>query len=233
MCTFAVMNTKFNNIVLNVPHSSIEGYSEGWLGKVHLFPIVKRWTDWHTDVLFSSPNAVMVRYGKSRFFCDVERLQNDPLEKVGQGIYYTKFEGFTREFTQSLYDSVMHDYFEHRRALSECIKSDNTLLIDCHSFPSDLSDIDICIGFNDDGSKPSDDVIDFICSTFKDNGFSVGVNTPYANSITPHSDFDYKSIMIEVNKKVYLDETTLLLKPICFDKLKHLLNDMYLSLLGK
>ena len=30
------------------------------------------------------------------------------------------------------------------------------------------------------------------------------INTPYSNSFAPKTDFDYPSIMIEVNKKLYL-----------------------------
>jgi putative restriction endonuclease len=33
----------------------------------------------------------------------------------------------------------------------------DALLLDCHSFPSELSDVDICIGFNEDWSKPKGD----------------------------------------------------------------------------
>lgn len=41
------------------------------------------------------------------------------------------------------------------------------------------------------------------------------LNYPYSNSLTPISndEANYKSIMIEVNKKVYMDEETLMLNP--------------------
>jgi N-formylglutamate amidohydrolase len=174
----------------------------------------------------------MVRYDKSRFYCDVERLMNDPMEKIGQGIIYKEFEGFKREVSSSLYDKLMGDYHLHRQRLSFNITSDRVLLIDCHSFPSDLSDIDICIGFNSDWSMDID-VVNFLVNKFKEQGYKVGINAPYSNSITPSSDFEYTSVMIEVNKRVYMDEDSLLIKPTQFTKLKRLLNDIYLSLLGK
>ena len=224
----------FEKIVLNVPHSSIDSYQEGWLGAVNMFPIVKRWTDWHTDILFSSSlvNVSMVRYDKSRFYCDVERLMNDPMEKIGQGIIYKEFEGFKRDVSSSLHDKLMYDYHLHRQRLSYNITSDKVLLIDCHSFPSDLSDVDICIGFNSDWSMDID-VVNYLVDTFKAHGYTIGINAPYSNSITPPSEFEYTSVMIEVNKRVYLDEDSLFIKPTQFTKLKQLLHDIYLSLLGK
>lgn len=224
----------FEKIVLNVPHSSIDSYQEGWLGVVNMFPIVKRWTDWHTDILFSSNDRCvsMVRYDKSRFYCDVERLMNDPMEKIGQGIIYKEFEGFKRDVSSSLHDKLMYDYHLHRQRLSYNITSDKVLLIDCHSFPSDLSDVDICIGFNSDWSMDID-VVNYLVDAFKAHGYTIGINAPYSNSITPPSEFEYVSVMIEVNKRVYLDEDSLLIKPTQFTKLKQLLHDIYLSLLGK
>ena len=35
------------------------------------------------------------------------------------------------------------------------------------------------------------------------------MNKPYSNSITPPKEFHYKSIMIEVNKRIYMNEKTL------------------------
>ena len=85
------------------------------------------------------------------------------------------------------------------------ITDSRTLILDCHSFPADLSDIEVCIGYNDDWSRPSDETIDEIKKAFMDEGYSVGINHPYSNSITPLSRCTYKSLMIELNKSVYLD----------------------------
>ena len=96
----------------------------------------------------------------------------------------------------------MSKYQEHIDKLPDEIV-DDSLVIDCHSFPSDLSDVDICIGVNGVWSKPSDDVIDCIKSVFEAYVFKVGVNTPYSNSITPFIG-NYKSLMIEVSTRRYL-----------------------------
>ncbi len=47
---------------------------------------------------------------------------------------------------------------------------------------------------------------------FEDNGYKVGINEPYSNSETPDCPFAYKSMMLEVNKKVYMEDGSLLLK---------------------
>lgn len=68
--------------------------------------------------------------------------------------------------------------------------------------------MDICIGFNEDWSRPQDSVIDLVARTFRDAGYVVGINTPYSNSIPPAKGFEYLSIMIEVNKRLYLRDDT-------------------------
>jgi hypothetical protein len=53
--------------------------------------------EWFTPL--TDPRIHPVAFPWSRFFCDVERLENDPLEKSGQGIVYTSFEGINRNLT--------------------------------------------------------------------------------------------------------------------------------------
>lgn len=88
-----------DSIVLNIPHSSSEfpgTAKDGWENGIDEH--IQRWTDWGTDRLFGmassmDPRIHPVTFPWSRFFCDVERLENDPLEKIGQGIVYSSFEG--------------------------------------------------------------------------------------------------------------------------------------------
>ena len=86
------------------------------------------------------------------------------------------------------------------------------LLLDCHSFPSEMSDVDICIGYNEDWSKPNKETIELAVNLFEDCGYKVGINEPYSNSETPECPFTYQSMMLEVNKKVYMEDGTLFLK---------------------
>ncbi len=85
------------------------------------------------------------------------------------------------------------------------------MLVDCHSFPSDMGGPDICIGHNEDWSYDAQ-LVEGVRKVFESKGYTVGVNTPYSNSITPAAPFRYTSLMIEVNKRVYMNEATLQLE---------------------
>lgn len=94
-----------DKVVLNIPHSSSEfpgTAKDEWENGIDVH--IQRWTDWGTDRLFGrassmDPRIHPVTFPWSRFFCDVERLENDPLEKIGQGIVYSSFEGIGRNIT--------------------------------------------------------------------------------------------------------------------------------------
>jgi N-formylglutamate amidohydrolase len=93
----------------------------------------------------------------------------------------------------------------------------HTMLIDCHSFSSipnmlnrnPPSDIDICIGYNDDDTCPDKVVISNIVQHFKSQGYKVGINEPFSNSKTFAVPVKYHSVMIEINKRLYMNEETL------------------------
>lgn len=220
-----------DRIVLNIPHSSpvFPFGKECWDSGIDAE--IERWTDWYTDWLFQSanPRVISVVYPFSRFFCDVERLENDPLEAVGQGIIYKLFNGLNRSISPADEEWARRSYYEHIDRLKAAIRDEHTLLIDCHSFPADLSDVDICIGFNEDWSRPYDSVIDLAARTFRDAGYAVGLNMPYANSISPANGFEYQSIMIEVNKKAYLGRSAVL-NPDFSSRIKHVLANLYKTL---
>jgi N-formylglutamate amidohydrolase len=197
-------------IVLNIPHSSalFPFGREAWKGD--LDGAIKRLTDWYTDNIFSPTlgdnRIVPVIFPWSRFFCDVERLAADPLEVNGQGIAYTSFADCTREIGEEQRKEILRFWIEHRRRLSDEIDSDGVLLIDCHSFPEDMSDTDICIGLNDDWSEPEAAVVALASVHFMELGYAVSLNSPYSNSITPESPFKYSSMMLEINRRTYLTE---------------------------
>lgn len=207
----------YNKIILNIPHSSNQGIFDvnigGWKPNPHFINnCVNQWTDWWTDMLFQidNPKVGSHIFPLSRFVCDVERLENDQMEEVGQGILYTQFDGYIRnELSEENKNKLLRMREEYLDELSHSI-TDNTMLIDCHSFPSHLSNTEICIGVNDDFSY-DENMTKAVVNIFKGYGYSVGVNEPYSNSLTPSSEKNYSSIMIEVNKKVYMNETFLTL----------------------
>lgn len=89
---------EIKNIVLNIPHSSMNKYNEGWDIKDvdidnQFLENVKYQTDLYTDMIFGlndSKNIQSIIVDVNRFYCDVERLENDILEQYGNGIIYTK-----------------------------------------------------------------------------------------------------------------------------------------------
>lgn len=208
------------NIVLNIPHSSINGVFDKNFGEWQCNPYfiddcLKKWTDWYTDMLFNplsrKENVETIVFPYSRFVCDVERLKNDPLENIGQGIIYAEFDGYKRNLTEEQKKNIMKLWVEHQTNLQTAIKDKNTVLIDCHSFPSYLANNDICIGYNEDWSY-NKKLVDGIVKIFKKQGYSVEENIPYSNSIAPEKNFSYCSVMIEVNKRIYINENLMVLE---------------------
>ncbi|MCD8292838.1 MAG: N-formylglutamate amidohydrolase [Prevotellaceae bacterium] len=222
-----------NKIILNVPHASINGLEQAkWLNKEGLVERVYTWTDWHTNIIFlpndpfhEERDVSMHVFPKSRFVVDVERLVDDEMECEGQGIVYERFEELTRQVDD---DEKRRLYREREVYLEgiaqEILRNDgqgyNNILIDCHSFPPFLSDVDICVGFNEDASKPPCGLLDEVVQLIERYKFKCGVNTPYANSLQPLSQerlqklrHGYCSFMMEVNKRTYLYKNTVKLKP--------------------
>ena len=224
----------YNNIILHIPHASVYGLGYAkWDDKVGLIQEVRRWTDWYTDLIFvpaNRPEVKSITADYSRFVVDVERLEDDPLEEIGQGIIYTQFNGLKRNINEDERQGLMNYYHSFIKQLKSML-NEHSLLIDCHSFPSDLSDVDICIGVNDDWSRPTDFVIELVAEVFKQFGFSVRINHPYSNAIAPQTDFAYNSIMIEFNKRIYLNEQTLELNESA-NKVRAVLDRLYMLLLN-
>ena len=205
-----------SKIILNIPHSSTYGIF-GELGKWprnydFVNNCVNTLTDSYTDFIFSTENENVKSFvfPLSRFVCDVERLVNDPLENIGQGIIYTNYKGYKRgELDENIKAELINTYFNHLRNIENEIE-DGSILIDCHSFTqTQNNDPDICIGFNNDWSYDSK-VVQTIVNEFNNSGYSVKMNEPFSNSITPETEKqNYKSVMIEVNKRIYMNTNTM------------------------
>lgn len=227
------MEKSYNNIVLNIPHASVAGLGYAkWDDEVALIREVRKWTDWYTDLIFIPGDRLMVKSitaDYSRFVVDVERMVNDPLNDIGQGIVYTKFNGIKRTLDEEERLGMMAYYYAYIKQLKEML-NEHSLLIDCHSFSSDLADVDICIGVNDDRSRPTDFVIELVTEVFTQAGFSVRINHPYSNAIAPQTDFAYDAIMIELNKRIYMNEQTLELNESA-NKVRATLDTLYELLL--
>ena len=176
-----------------------------------------------------------VSFPYSRLFCDVERLENDPLEEQGLGICYDlkKILGDVYGDIWSMSKQEALDlYNNHQEALTCAVAGPTwgitirtSLLLDCHSFSErdnvlcpnahEFKEIDICLGFNEDETRPSDEFIDSVKTFFTLCGYRVAYNFPFSNAKTIRpigTQPLYHSLMIEINKHCYMNEDTMLLR---------------------
>lgn len=116
----------YSTLVLNEPHASLEGLYDAdksyWeIDADFLNNVVIKWTDWHTDFLFhglQDARVRTVRFPYSRFIVDAERLWQDPLETVGQGIVYKNFDGHRRIVPAQSEQTLLGLWKWHQRRLS-------------------------------------------------------------------------------------------------------------------
>jgi N-formylglutamate amidohydrolase len=177
-----------------------------------------RVADWHTESMISEADQSLV-FPFGRVFCDVERFVDDPLEKVGQGIYYTHTvdrillrdaEPRAVEIARQLHRN-WHEALSN--AVFESLSYTPVVLIDMHSYSDFQADQtfsaarpDICLGLNTlmkklPRFKP-------VKAMLERHGYSVAINAPYEGAIVPRnmdSAPDLACIMFEVHKRLYLD----------------------------
>ncbi len=203
-------------MILHIPHSS------------HTIPDTKLLvdelamtiqTDWYTDELFTHEHSTRHQFEFSRFYCDVERYydEKEDMYKKGMGIVYTQdiFGNTVRddkvsEFLATKSRIISDIYIPHHQSLLSSIHMslcyfDVVCIVDCHSFYSEESPIDFCIGVTEYNTPK--ELVSEISELIISNGYSVGVNEPYSGSILPEEfsgDKRVKSIMIELNKRTYL-----------------------------
>jgi len=221
-------------MILHIPHASTlipdEQRSTLLLSDADLERELLCMTDRHTDLLFRHPDAIVVCFPLSRLVVDVERFPDDgeePMAEKGMGRFYSltsdgkplrKPLGWEEESRRCAW------YERHHHALSRAVEkeleaSGRALIVDCHSFP-DLPlpcDIDqsrprpeICIG-TDPFHTPAW-IADFLEKAFMELGYEVERNRPFAGAIVPLKTYRIEprvwSVMIEINRRLYMDEPT-------------------------
>lgn len=229
-------------ILLHIPHSSTympkDEISNFILSKHELAEELEIMTDLYVDSLFMSDKVKTIKFDYSRLLCDVERFSNDEFEsmsKIGMGMVYEKTSkgkllkvGISDKYKERI---ELEYYRPHHLRLTKVVgeilnKYNKCVIIDCHSFNEDAQYLkgkefpDICIGV-DDYHTPLSYVkkIKEICIEY---GYSVGINKPFSGSIVPlkyyNSNNKVKSIMIELNRKIYMNSNK------DFEKVKSLCN---------
>ena len=182
-------------------------------------------TDWYTDELFGMPGIAVTQTPISRVVVDLERYEDDSLEKnaaFGQGVIYTHNtlgEQIRRELSLEERRLLLDNYYRpwhlqlELNVVQQLARWGYCLLLDCHSFPDEpfaheedhgRARPDICLGVS--GNTPRW-LLDCCLELFRQRGYSVGVDFPYSGCLVPerfHGDLRVPAIMIEVNRRLYL-----------------------------
>ncbi len=189
--------------------------------------------DLHSFDLFCSEIAPsqVVRAEVSRLVIDVERFPDDahePMASVGMGMVYERTHdgkalrhAISPGDRQALLQTWYEPHHERLNAVTRaCLnKHGKCLVVDCHGFssqplpyekPEDPRRPQICIGTHELHTPAW--LVDAFEDGFWQQGFSVGLNHPFAGCVVP-SDFHGKeprvmSVMLEIRKDLYMDELT-------------------------
>lgn len=189
-------------------------------------------TDWHTDELAEKGVHIgcPVRHEVSRLVVDPERFRDDkdePMSVRGMGAVYTHasdgallrhLSAQRRELLLKTYYDPYHDRF-NRLARELVERCGQCLVADIHSFPSvplqyepdqGMDRPDICVG-TDDFHTPGA-LVQAVEDYFSRRDIRTAQNRPYAGTFVPNEFYGKNkrlaSIMIEINRALYMDETT-------------------------
>jgi N-formylglutamate amidohydrolase len=191
---------------------------------------LKQENEWSADIycdeLYGVDSGEKVVFGYSRLLCDPERFRDDALEPnaaKGNGFFYThtlRGERLRREepgFKQKVLTDIYDKHHERLTlAVDKALENHGLcLIIDGHSFPDNTcfgDDLpDFCIGA--DEYHTPDLLTQTAVNTVRSHGYSVEINRPFSGSIVPMSrygkDKRVMSLMIEVNRRLYLREGTI------------------------
>ena len=222
-------------MILHIPHSStgIPGdlRSSLLVSDAELREELIAMTDHLTDLLFESPGAARVVYPVSRLVVDPERFLEDaqePMAARGMGVVYevTSKGARLRDLPTTAQRKELVDrfYVPHHEALADAadrlLETDgDCLLLDCHSFPSRARAFElnptaprpeICLGTDSFHTPP--ELVAAATAAFDGEGFTVEVDSPYRGTLVPARHYRrqplLRSLMIEVNRGLYLDELT-------------------------
>jgi N-formylglutamate deformylase len=234
------------SFLFHIPHSSIKVLGSSFINGDYLNTEILKYTDWMTDKIFDVDDIQKIIFEYSRVYCDVERFYPDEKEymhKFGRGFYYTKTDDNktmrNMDDKKEVYDTYRKYHNDFNLIVQNILDEVGVVhIIDCHSFSNIAAPFDndngsnrpdICIG-TDDFHTPSY-LIDHLYLHFKSNGLDVQINTPYSGSIVPNRFYrrskKVKSIMIEINKRLYMDESSYSMIPQRVIELNRIISDLF------
>ena len=215
-------------MILHIPHSGTvvpESFlKELLLSQDELQREMGLMTDHHCNDLYRFPLAKRIVVPWTRLFCDVERFEDDlkePMSAYGQGMYYTRTYDARplRTDTPAGRQAALQVYRAHHAALTAAVDDELqqqgcALIVDCHSFSENALRVspnregfpDVCIGT--DSFHTPVRYADALANCIRQSGDTVAWNHPFSGSLVPmkhyHKDGRVHSIMIEVNRRLYL-----------------------------
>ena len=237
------METKYP-VLVHVPHSAT--YIPNEELQYFITSDLKRelllMTDHHCDDLFTS-ECEMICFPISRLVCDPERFRNDENEimaQLGMSAVYTSCSDGSelKQVPMQHKEEILTKYYDkHHQILEDATEKilelhDKCLIIDGHSFhnmplPYEINQNrnrpDICIGM-DDFHTP-ERIKNLIYDFFIDKGYTVAFNQPFAGSLVPmryfRQDKRVMSVMIEINRRLYMNDNGGKLKGKGYSQIKH------------
>jgi N-formylglutamate amidohydrolase len=202
-------------------------------------------TDHHTDTLIAAVSgASAVINDMSRFAVDVERFPDDTEEMnaVGMGVLYTHGSRGQEIRRVSPTDAAaLLEYFaEYSNRFTDLVDATlaahgRAVIIDVHSYPQlelpyELHGggprAELCVG--SDPFHAPDALLRAVAQSF--TGLGQAANTPFAGAYVPlkhyRTDARVSSVMLEIRRDVYLDESTLALRETGFTGLRRSLQHL-------
>jgi len=225
-------------MIFHIPHSSKEipkdQITPFFLDSQELDNELIVMTDSYTDELFGSHAKDFdetIIFPISRLVVDPERFLDDkaePMASRGMGVIYTKTScrNLLRKIpsTKERNHLINKFYHPHHNLLTISVKNTllqrkHALIIDCHSFPSkpllyeedqNPERPDICIGI--DNFHTNHNLVEILVESIKSVGWNYAINQPFSGTIVPmdfyHKDNRVESIMVEINRRLYMNELT-------------------------
>lgn len=222
------------NILIHIPHSSYfipNKFKElFYLTDDELLAEQLKMTDSYTDELFNIPETQKIICPVSRLVCDVERFRNKNEEEMttqGMWVCYIKTSNLKllKKVNKTHENEILSNYYDkhhnnfNQQVTSILNKQNICLIIDAHSFPSKPLPYelysqkhrpDICLGI-DDYHTPKY-LAEYFYKYFTDLGYNTLINSPFKGTIVPLNYYQKNkkviSIMLEINRSLYMDEVT-------------------------
>ncbi|MFN8612964.1 MAG: N-formylglutamate amidohydrolase [Vulcanimicrobiota bacterium] len=236
MTDYQIMNPQASiPVVANVPHSS-DFIPAEYLGDFSLDAEAMARehaaiVDWFSDELFAPIwefGGCGLISGFSRLLVDTERFADDAQEVMaarGIGVLYertTQLELLRMKPAPERREELLRRYYEPYHAQLNSLVADTVarfgrcILLDCHSFPEHSLPYelgqggqrpDICLGTDPLHSPES--LLNGLEEVTARFGWSCARNAPFAGMVVPlqwYGDPRVTGAMLEVNRKLYMDE---------------------------